>query len=359
MPEFHRFPPIDQEDLDNITRRLSGVAHLLSGANLFITGGTGFLGRCLVESVLELEKTFSLGCSVTILSRDPDAFLNRLPHLKANPHLDFIKGDIRTFDAPKKRMTHILHGAASQDTKLNLNNQLDLFEVIVGGLKRVLDYASSCRPERILTLSTSNIYGTGQVSASPVFEGAALSPDPYSQNAAYIEGKRSAEFLCAHHASRTLTHMPVARIFNQIGPHIPLQPSNVAGDFIKSVLQNRPLVLLSDGSSFRSYMYCTDFAVWILTLLLKGQSKAYHVGGEEGLHLFEMANKIAGQYNLEVQSVCPISRDLHCKGVIPSTRRVFEEFGLTCEVDFMQALGKTVDWYRKAISAGCTVKSSC
>jgi nucleoside-diphosphate-sugar epimerase len=104
-------------------------------------------------------------------------------------------------------------------------------------------------------------------------------------------------------------------------------------------------------------MYCTDFAVWILTLLLKGQSKAYHVGGEEGLHLFEMANKIAAQYNLEVQSVCPISRDLHCKGVIPSTRRAFEEFGLTCEVDFMQALRKTVDWYRKAISAGCTVKS--
>jgi nucleoside-diphosphate-sugar epimerase len=350
MIQFRTLPPIDHEDLLSIRQRLASVVHLLEGANLFITGGTGFLGRWLVEAFLDLESNFKLGCNLTILSRNPDAFMDLLPHLKRSNNIQFIRGDIRRFTFPEKNFTHIIHGATSPDPKLNSNDPIEMYEVITNGTKFILDYASSRNTSRVLTLSTSNIYGSDQNYLTHVFEECNISPDPYNKNSAYLEGKRVAEFLCAVYAEKNSTKFPVARLFHQIGPHIPLHSGNAAGDFIKNVLQSMPILLQSDGSNFRSYMYSSDFTVWIYTLLLKGDSKAYNVGSERGLYLADIAKKIAIQYDLQIQSKKPIPKCLDQKGVVPSTQRAFNEFNLTTEVDFIEAVTKTVSWYRKAMA---------
>jgi len=348
MIHFRTLPQIDNQDLLSIRKRLADLVHLLEGSRLLITGGTGFLGRWLVEGFLDLDSDYMLGSNLTILSRNPDAFLSLLPHLKSDK-IDFIRGDIRSFSFPEKHFTHIIHGAASPDLGLNSRNPFEMYDVIVNGTKRLLEYATSKGVNRVLTLSTSNIYGSEQNYLHRVFEGCNISPDPYNKNAAYLEGKRVSEFLCATFAERTETKLPVARLFHQIGAHIPLNTGNAVGDFINNVLQSSPILLKSDGSNYRSYMYGTDFVVWIYTLLLKGECKAYNVGSENGYFLADIARKIANEYGLNVQHLIPECKVHDRKGVIPSTERAFMDFGLTTEVDLTDAIQKTVTWYRKAL----------
>lgn len=348
MIHSQTLPPIGPENLVSIRERLAAVFTLLKGANLLITGGTGFVGRWLVESFIELEKFYKSGCQLTLLSRDPGAFLNLLPHLKHEKRIDFIKGDVRNFRFPEKRYTHMIHGATTPDPSLIAGEPLTMYDTIVSGTKNLLDYARDRRDCRILNISTIKIYGCEQFNPLNVEDGLHLAPDPYDKYAAYLEGKRVAEFLCATYSDQYGIKIPVARLSHQLGAHIPLNTGNAAGDFISSVLQARPLVLKSDGSSFRSYMYTGDLVVWLYTLLLKGESEPYNVGSQAGYSLHEIAHMIAGQYGLPVEYLQAESKQVRPKGLIPSTRKAQEKFGLTCEVEFMEAVDKTVCWYRNA-----------
>ena len=70
-----------------------------------MTGGTGFFGRWLVESLLHANERRELGASVVLLSREPHAFARRAPHLAGSSFVTLVAGDVRTFEAPSGQFT--------------------------------------------------------------------------------------------------------------------------------------------------------------------------------------------------------------------------------------------------------------
>src|ERR1700728_2688608 len=100
-------------DLDEILKRTPRLWDDLRGARIFLTGGTGFFGIWLLESLLHADRELGLGAKAVVLTRDEAAFRSRCPRLAADRRLDFHRGDVRTFEFPPGGFTHVVHAATA------------------------------------------------------------------------------------------------------------------------------------------------------------------------------------------------------------------------------------------------------
>ena len=130
---------IFEDDLAAINRMLAPLWPRLSGARIFMTGGTGFIGRWMLEALARS----GVDAEVTLLSRDPDGFATRVPHLAARFRL--VAGDATSFTAPAGDYSHVIHAATDASAALNANDPRRMFETIVQGTRRALDLATDCR----------------------------------------------------------------------------------------------------------------------------------------------------------------------------------------------------------------------
>jgi len=87
-------------DLDDVQARTSRLWEELRGERLFITGGTGFVGCWLLESFVWACDRLDLGASAVVLTRDPEAFHHKAPHLASHPAIVLHRGDVRAFPLP-------------------------------------------------------------------------------------------------------------------------------------------------------------------------------------------------------------------------------------------------------------------
>jgi nucleoside-diphosphate-sugar epimerase len=290
--------PIIAEDIEQLLARTPGLWPDFRGASIFITGGTGFFGIWLLEALLAANRTFSLGCRVTALSRDPSRFAVKAPHLAQDPALAFIEGDVRDFAFPSGPVTHVIHAATESSTTLNAEDPQTMFEVCVEGTRRALELAREKRATKFLLTSSGAVYGRQPPEVRHIPEDFPFAPDSPGVRDAYAEGKRAAEQLCVA-ASRPdaaggSVPATIARCFAFVGPHLRLDAHFAIGNFIRDAIAGGPILVGGDGTPFRSYLYAADLVEWLLTILLRGQSgRAYNVGSEDAVSIRQLADRVA------------------------------------------------------------------
>src|SRR5260221_2335601 len=98
-------------DLEHILEHTQGLWDELRGGRLFVTGGTAFFGRWMLESFLKANDDLRLGAEVTILTRNPGPFGAAAPHVAGHPAATLHTRDVRTFYFPEAECTHVLHMA--------------------------------------------------------------------------------------------------------------------------------------------------------------------------------------------------------------------------------------------------------
>ena len=126
-------------DLDHVLDYVSWDE--LRGSRLFITGGTGFFGTWLLETFAWANDRLGLNAKATVLTRSPDRFREKAPHLAAHPRIDFLMGELTTFDFPSGQFSHVIHAATESATRLNEDYPLRMIDTLVGGTRRVLEFA--------------------------------------------------------------------------------------------------------------------------------------------------------------------------------------------------------------------------
>src|SRR5438445_518963 len=88
------------QDLEHVLHHTLPLWEELRGRRLFITGGTGFFGCWLLESFAWACDQLDLGAEAVVLTRRPEAFAGKVPHLAAHPAIRLSQGDVRSFAFP-------------------------------------------------------------------------------------------------------------------------------------------------------------------------------------------------------------------------------------------------------------------
>jgi dTDP-glucose 4,6-dehydratase len=279
---------IFEQDMAAINVTLAPLWPRLSGARIFMTGGTGFIGRWMLEALARS----GVDAEVTLLSRDPEGFRTRAPHLAARFRL--VAGDVMRFTAPTADYTHVIHAATDASAALNATDPRRMFDTIVQGTRNALDLANRCGNARFFFLSSGAVYGAQPPEMTHVGEDWRGGPDPCDPLSAYGEGKRAAEMLCAIYARQFGLDIVNARIFALLGPLLSLDIHFAAGNFIRDAMQGRTIRVVGSGEAVRSYLYAADLTVWLWTLLIAGQAGTVcNVGSEEAISIADLARRTA------------------------------------------------------------------
>ena len=339
--------PLLREDLDHVLAHTESLWREMAGTRVFITGGTGFFGKWLLECMADANDR--VGCKVraTILSRNPQRFKEEMPHLAERAEFDWLIGDVTNFAFPVGHYDYIFHMATAASAQLNDSRPLEMLDTIVNGTRHTLEFARHCRAKRLLLTSSGAVYGPQPSDMSHIPENYRGGPDPLAPSSAYAEGKRMAELLCALTPE---VECIIARCFAFIGPHLPLDAHFAAGNFLRDALEGGPIRVQGDGRTVRSYLYAADLMIWLLTLFLHGQSgRAYNVGSDEAISTGELAKLIAGRETpvtiRGTANTAPIHRYL------PATMRSREEHGLVLMIGLESAIARTLNRLRVSSDA--------
>ena len=335
-----------QNDLDAMVAALEADWPTLAGKRIFMTGGTGFIGRWLLEALAEADRRLALGVKVTIATRNPRAFEAKAPHLTCHPGFNFVTGDVLGLEPDGMRYDFVIHAATDASADLNENDPRRMFDTIVAGTRRALDFALAAGAGRFFFLSSGAVYGAQPWELENVPEDYPGAPDVTAYRNAYAEGKRAAEMLCAIYARQFGLDVVNARIFALLGPLLTLDIHFAAGNFIRDAMGGRKVVVRSSGAAVRSYLYAADLTVWLWAILLRSQAgSVYNVGSEEGISIAALAERVAtllGDAGFEVLSE-PDS-GWNPGRYVPSTEKIRRELGLSPTVGLSEAIRRTAIW---------------
>ena len=231
--------PLPPEDLQAIVDAVDWSD--LKDARILLTGGTGFVGRWLVESFALANQQKGLKATMLTVSRksglhdDPTIL-----HTKANL---LRPGTISGWG----EFTHCIHAACPSCANPPVDD-ITMFNTIVNGTDNVLHWCSENGAKRVLYISS----------------GAA----EHRPDAPYGAAKKAAEVLCGIYAKQYGMEIPIARPYALVGPGLPLDAHFAIGNFIRDALAGGPVKVVGGQNVYRSYLYASDMAAWLWTLLL-------------------------------------------------------------------------------------------
>jgi dTDP-glucose 4,6-dehydratase len=355
--------PLPREDLDHILTQAGDAFTALAGARIFITGGTGFFGHWLLESLLHANRELSLNIAVTVLTRSVATFRATSTHIANDPAITPLEGDVRSFAFPAQQHTHILHAATDSGGQQVHLPPYALAESILEGTRRVLQFARATQATRLLYTSSGAVYGrsTTLLRTPETYAGA---PDPLLLQSSYDEAKRMSEHLCIAYAAGTGLEPVIARCFAFVGPHLPLDQHFAIGNFIGAALAGQPIHIRGDGTPRRSWLYMSDLSIWLWTMLARGNAnRAYNVGSDEAYTIAEAARlvrEVVVPFGICPPEAQPKDRLLARSSIqvdgtpdplaplnsyVPAIDRARDELGLCVIIPLDEALRRTAAWY--------------
>jgi nucleoside-diphosphate-sugar epimerase len=323
----------------------------IADRRILMTGATGFIGRWLLASLLEANRSLALGCEVIVITRDPGRFLRESPRLADDPSVRLVAGDVLDPLPDLGPVDLVVHGAA--DVARPARPDIT-FDVCAHGTRHVLDAARRGGATDMLLLSSGAVYGRQPESLAMTPETWLGSHDPLDARSAYGLGKLAAEWLVTEHGRTAGIGTRIARCFAFVGPMMPMDGPFAIGNFIRDALEGRPIRITGDGTPLRSYLYAADMAAWLWRILLDGQpGRAYNVGGPQALSIAELAELVDRTLGTRVGVEClraarpgqPIERYL------PDLTRARDELGLTAWTGLPEAIDRTAHWYRATLDA--------
>lgn len=337
-----------EADLDHILTHMDGWWEELRGKRIFITGGTGFFGCWLLESFVWANDKLGLGATAVVLTRNPETFRKKSPHLATRSDIRFLVGDICSFEFPEGEFSHIVHGATETSIHSNHPDRLSMFDKNVQGARRVLEFARLSGAQRFLLTSSGAAYGKQPPEMTHIPEDYRGAPETVDLGSSYGQGKRVSEFLCAAYAQKYGLEILIARCFAFAGPYLPMNANYAIANFIRDALQGGPIYIQGDGTPYRSYLYAADLVIWLWTILFKGKTcRPYNVGSDVDLTIAQLGQEVASVLapGTEIRIANQPEPGKPTERYVPSTQRAQSELGLCQRIGLQDTIRRTGLWY--------------
>ena len=156
---------------------------------------------------------------------------------------------------------YIIHGASATSSKYFVSNPVETIYTALDGTSNILKFATEKKINGMVYLSSLEVYGTPEKDADLITENDYGYIEPLSVRSSYSEGKRMVECLCASYAHEYSVPVKIARLSQTFGPGVAYEDGRVFAEFARCALEQRDIVLHTQGHTVRSYCYTKD-AFW-------------------------------------------------------------------------------------------------
>jgi len=266
--------------------------------NVIVTGGAGFIGSFLCESLLEA------GARVICIDTFVTSQESNIDPLLKNPDFEFIRHDISTpitldafpelvrFQIPVQGIQEMYNLACPTSPKKFHQFRMQTLFANSLGMKNVLDLAVQHK-SRVVHASSSVVYGPRPKDNHAFQEDELGVVDQLSPRACYDEGKRFAESCCRTYQDVHGIDVRVARLFRTYGPRMPLFDGQMIPDFILNALDGKPLTIFGDETFRTSLVYVNDVVDGLIKLMdLPKNPGPINLGSTGDMRIIDIAQTI-------------------------------------------------------------------
>ena len=228
------------------------MVHSKKFQKTLVTGGLGFIGSHLVDSLL------CEGFDVTVLDDLSSGKLENIAQHQHHKGLEIVTGDIRNLNLVKKAMKDadvVFHEAALANVALSVRNPILTNDVNVSGTVNILKTAADLHVKRFIFASSAAVYGDTRSSEKK--EDDTLNPkSPYGVSK--LAGEKYARSFFELYGLETVS----LRYFNVYGPrqnfNLQAQYGGVITIFLNQLLKNASPTIYGDGEQTRDFVYVKD-----------------------------------------------------------------------------------------------------
>lgn len=315
---------------------------------VLVTGGCGFIGSHFVHLLLQAGGWRVVNLDRLTYAGDPA----RLAEVEGDPRYRMVIGDIADREAvdallADERPWALVNFAAESHVDRSILDATPFLRTNVQGVQVLLEAARRHGTERILQISTDEVYGDAE-GKEPFLEASALCPsNPYSAS------KAAGDLLClAYHRTYGLP-VVIARSSNNYGPF--QFPEKLMPLMIHNALSGNDLPVYGDGGQIRDWLFVEDNCRALLAVLEHGRIGAvYNIAvGEARTNLevvrllcrvlAEEAGESADGFLARIRSVA--DRPGHDRRYSVDTSRIRDELDWEPAVPFEEGVRRTVHWY--------------
>lgn len=278
------------------TLKAKGLLDELSGKTVFITGATGLIGSQMVRALLEADRLYGAGIHVAAFLRNEQKAQKLFEDLLPCEELEFVVGDLSRPVEYDRPVDYIVHGASPTGSKFFVESPVETIQAALYGTDMLLQFARDKQVSGMVYLSSLEVYGVPDGTKETIGEKDYGYIDPMSVRSSYSEGKRLVECLCVSYASEYGVPVRVARLSQTFGAGVEYNDGRVFAEFARCLIEQKDIVLHTDGSTVRSYCYTADAVCALYTILVKGaDGEAYNVTNmDTACSIREMAELVAG-----------------------------------------------------------------
>jgi len=263
------------------------VVSIQDGVNMsqriLITGGAGFLGSHLCETLL------NTGAEVLCVDNYFTGSKRSIAHLIGNPYFELLRHDV-TF--PLYIEVDQIYNLACPASPVHYQfDPVQTTKTSVHGAINMLGLAKRVKA-RIFQASTSEVYGDPEV--HPQQEDYWGRVNPIGTRACYDEGKRCAETLFFDYHRQHNLDIKVVRIFNTYGPRMHPNDGRVVSNFIVQALRGDDITIYGDGQQSRSFCYVDDMIDGFVRMMNseRGLTGPVNMGNPVEFTMLELAENI-------------------------------------------------------------------
>lgn len=250
---------------------------------VLVTGGAGFLGSHLCETLLDQ------GNEVICVDNFYTGRKQNIKHLLNNPFFEVIRHDV-TF--PLYIEVDQIYNLACPASPVHYQyDPVQTTKTSVHGAINMLGLAKRLKA-RIFQASTSEVYGDPEV--HPQTEDYWGRVNPIGIRSCYDEGKRCAETLFFDYHRQHDLEIKVARIFNTYGPRMLSNDGRVVSNFVVQALRGEDITIYGTGQQTRSFCYVDDLIAGFISLMNspKNVTGPINLGNPNEFTMLELAENI-------------------------------------------------------------------
>lgn len=317
---------------------------------ILITGGAGFIGSHLAETLLER------GEEVFIIDDLSTGSIANIIHLKDNPRFHYTIDTIMNQAVMAElidQCDYIVHLAAAVGVKLIVESPVNTIETNIYGTEIVLQLANK-KKKKVIIASTSEVYGKNE--EVPFKEDADMVLGPTTKGRwSYACSKAIDEFLALAYYKEKKLPVVIARLFNTVGPRQTGRYGMVVPTFVQQALRGHPITVYGDGAQTRSFTHVTDVVRALIGIATNAAAigQVFNIGNNEEISIEALARLIREKARSASEIVYIPYDKAYEEGFedmrrrVPDITKIRRMTGFIPEVGIEEIIDSVIDYYKR------------